>query len=534
MTATTDTIAPRAPARAPHSSRSARSSLRVTAVLRVLVALAAAVPIAVYVWIAVHRLGYPYELDWMEGGSVQLTARVVAGHSLYVAPSLSFVGWTYPPLYYWLTAAVAKLVGVGFLALRLVSFVASLVSMATLAWMVTRERRATRAACEARETRVGADRAAGLAAAGLFAAAFVISGAWFDTGRVDSLFVALTLLSVAQGRRARSARQGVGLGLLCFAALFTKQTALVALVPVLGLLLVTRTRVAIPALVTLAVLVLGSTLVLDATSHGWYGYYVFGELAGQPWAPGEWVQFWTRDILGREWPLVLLVGAGAISAARTTRWRAVLHTPGAYHGVAAAGLIAAAWLSRLHTGGYANVLIPAYAATALLAGLAGAELMRTRRPIPTAVVAGTLGLQLALLAYPVGAQLPTAADRAAGAQLERRLRALPGPVLVLRHPWYATVVGRGSFAQGEGISDVLRSADHRGADALRAELPTALDHVAAVVLDGSFDAHVLGPALPREFRLVPGTITPSPLYPLTDVRTAPTLLYVRRSPLTTR
>ena len=66
------------------------------------------VPIGVYLWIALHRVGYRYELDWMEGGSVELAARVAAGHSLYVAPSLSFVGWTYPPLYYCSRAGVAQ------------------------------------------------------------------------------------------------------------------------------------------------------------------------------------------------------------------------------------------------------------------------------------------------------------------------------------------------------------------------------------------------------------------------------------------
>ena len=182
----------------------------------VVVAVAAAAPVLAYAWVALHRVGYPFELDWMEGGSVELAARVAGGHSLYTAPSLAFVGWTYTPLYYWLSAGVAKLIGVGFAPLRLVSLVASLVAMATLAWMVLRET---------------GSRLAGLIAAGLFAASFRISGAWFDTGRVDSLFLALTLLTLAWGRRAESVRGGLGLGVLAFLAYFTKQSALVAVAP---------------------------------------------------------------------------------------------------------------------------------------------------------------------------------------------------------------------------------------------------------------------------------------------------------------
>jgi 4-amino-4-deoxy-L-arabinose transferase-like glycosyltransferase len=452
----------------------------------------------------------------MEGGSVELAAQVAAGHSLYVAPSLVFVGWTYTPLYYWISAALAKLIGIGFLALRLVSLTASLGSMLILGQIVARHT---------------GDRIAGLLAAGLFAATFRISGAWFDTGRVDSLFLALTLLALALGATARSVRGGIALGALAFLAFLTKQTALLALLPALGVLAIGRRRAGIPALVTLAALLAGSTAALDAASHGWYGYYVVSELAHQPWARQEWVGFWRDDVLGHEWPLVLLVVLGGATAARRALRERRVAFPAAYHVAAAAGLLACAWVSRLHTGGYANVLMPAYAATALLAGLAYGALPRSGpgSRLAAAPAAALMLATLVVLAYPLGSQIPTAADRAAGAQLLARLRSLPGPVLVLRHPWYATLAGKGAFAQQEGIGDVLRSADQRGARALRASLRTVLDAdgIQAVVLDGAFDAPLLGPELTREFRLEPRPITPSRLYPLTDVRTAPTLLYVR-------
>jgi len=501
---------------APSNTRSASHLGRGTSLpVRVLVGVAVATPIAAYVWVALHRVGYPYELDWMEGGSVELAARVAAGHSLYTAPSLGFVGWTYPPLYYWIAAAVAKLTGVGFLPLRLVSLIASLVAMVTLAWTVTRET---------------GDRIAGLVAAGLFAATFRISGAWFDTGRVDSLFLALTLLAVAWGRWARGLRGGIGLGVLAFLAFFTKQTALLALLPALGYLAVTRRRVGIPALLTLIALVLASTVALDASTDGWYGYYVFSELVHQPVAQPLWVGFWVDDILQREWPLVVLNLAGALTLAWRVRPPPAFGSPPVYYATAAAGLIGSAWVSRLHTGGYANVLMPAYAAVALLAGLTYGALHRgPQRRIASPLLAAVLLVQLGLLVYPLDAQIPTAADRSAGAQLSAALRALPGPAIVLRHPWYATQAGKGTFAQAEAIGDVLRSASTRGARALRASLDGALDadHIQAVVLDGPWDARFFGAELRREFRLQRKPITASRLYPLTDVRTAPTLLYLR-------
>ena len=488
--------------------------LRAPALGRLVLGVAATIPIAVYLWVALHRLGYPFELDWMEGGSVELAARVAAGHSLYAAPSLSYVGWTYTPLYYWVAAAVSHVTGIGFLPLRLVSFLASGVSMAVLATVVIRET---------------GERAAGFVAAGLFAGTFVIAGAWFDTGRVDSLFVALTLLAIAWGARARGVRGGVALGLLSFLAVFTKQTAVVALVPALAYLAFTSWRVGIPALIVLALLGLGSTLALDSATGGWYRYYVVSELSRQAWAQGEWVQFWTRDLASHLWPVLALMVSAVALAWRRGALRS-LRSPAVYYGLAGAGLLGAAWVSRLHTGGYANVLIPAYAAIALGAGLAcGEYLCAGRERIGVPVAAAAIVAQVAMLAYSPSAQIPTRADRAAGSELIARLRELRGPLLVLRHPWYATLAGKGSFAQEEAINDVLRSADPRGARYLHASLRRALDadHIRAVVLDGTFDAHLLGPELAREFRLSPAPVTPSRLYPLTDVRTAPTLLYVR-------
>ena len=341
-----------------------------------MVAGAVTAPIVGYAWVAAHRLGYPYELDWMEGGSVALAARAAAGHSLYVAPSLAYVGWTYPPLYYWVAAAISKVAGVGFFALRLLSLTASVAAMATLGAIVWRETR---------------DRVAGLVAAGLFAATFVISGAWFDTGRVDSLFLALTLLTLAWGRCARSVRGGMGLGALAFLAFFTKQTALVAVLPTLLYLGASRARVGIPALLTLLGLAVVSTAGLDAASHGWYRYYVFSELSGQSWAQQVWASFWENDIWRRQWPLVGLVTAGGAMLWWEARGRVSWRSPAAYHVVAAAGLILSAWLSRLHTGGFLNVLMPAYAAVALLGGLvfgAVARRAHDRRARGLALVGG--------------------------------------------------------------------------------------------------------------------------------------------------
>ena len=283
-----------------------------TAPATILCLLAAAAPVAVYLWIAAHRAGYPYELDWMEGGSVELAARVLHGQSLYASPTLAFVGWTYPPLYYWASAAVAAVTGIGFLPLRLVSILGSLLAMGAVAAIIDRR---------------SGDRIAAAVGAGLFTATFALTGAWFDIGRVDSLFTGVTLLAILAGARARSTRGGIAAGAVAFLAAFTKQSALVALLPALGVLAVGRPRAGVSALVTLAVLFGGSVLVLDALTGGWYRYYVFDELAGQAWAPGFIAGFWRDDLLAHLWPLAVLGLCAGVLEARAARAGAVRDRP---------------------------------------------------------------------------------------------------------------------------------------------------------------------------------------------------------------
>ncbi|HEX3802513.1 MAG TPA: glycosyltransferase family 39 protein [Solirubrobacteraceae bacterium] len=508
----------------------ARGAVAVAAWGARLVALAALVPIAVYIWTALHRLDYPYELNWLEGGGVEIVRRVMQGKSLYTAPTLGYVSYTYTPFYAWVSAAVAEITGIGFLPLRLVSFASSLVGIGVL-WRLTLD--------------ATGDRAAGAVAGGLFAASYSLTGWWFDVGRLDSLFVALTLLAFWLGRHAHGMRAGAIVGTVAFLAFFTKQIGLVAVVPALVWLASRRPRVGIIALGMLAALLAGSTVLLDGLTHGWYRYYIVSELAGQPWDPRVWVGFWIhslyRHLLPLDWlaalALVASVAVRSRSRGRSDRGRAlpaILRRLQArqlgvgYELAAAAGLLLAAWFSRLHTGGFVNTLMPAYAACGLIGGLAFARLRRLG-PVPAILATVLVLVQLAVLVTLPNDAIPHKSARAAGTELMARLRMLPGPVLVLAHPWYGTLAGKGSFAQSDAIFEVLRSDDARGSAYLRRELRHALDEyrIQVVVLDHPPPPY-LATQLAHEFILQSRQITATILRPPSDLRSGPTFLYVRK------
>lgn len=474
--------------------------------------------VGTYLWVVVHRISYPYELQWMEGGSVELVHRFLHGQTLYTSPTLRFTSWPYPPLYFAVSAGVAKVVGVGFLPLRLVSTLASLGVLAAIFLVVSRET---------------GDRAAATFSIGLYAATFRLAGAWADIGRVDSLWLVLCLSAILVARRARSWRFGAAVGLLFFLACFTKQDGLIVAAPVIAWLFVARRTAAVAALSSLAVLIVGSTIALNAATHRWYGFSVGRQLLGQPIARAELTDFWFRDVLAPLPVAIALVLAGLFVGRRSDE---LASSTRAAVLAGCGGLVAAGWAGRLHSGGYANVLMPLYAAMAILTGLAIVHVReasagtraRTRLAVSACLVVA-LSVQLVHVAYPVGAQIPTRADRRAGDTFIRMLRRLPGHVVVLIHPWYATTAGKGDFAAGVAIQDLLRSRPGAARTALIRDESRALlaPDIGAVVLDQVPDP-ILAPQLAAAYRLVPGPAIPRhAFFPVTDLRLRPALVYIR-------
>src|ERR1017187_6704606 len=80
------------------------------------------------------RLVYPYEIEWNEGAVLDHAIRVLDGKPIYTAPSLDFSAFVYTPLYYYVTAIVMSISGVGLYAGRLVSIISILIT----AWLIGR------------------------------------------------------------------------------------------------------------------------------------------------------------------------------------------------------------------------------------------------------------------------------------------------------------------------------------------------------------------------------------------------------------
>jgi dolichyl-phosphate-mannose-protein mannosyltransferase len=419
--------------------------------------------ILIYLAVAVLRLRYPYHLEWMEGGAFCQVRWILSGHPLYVHPRLRFAPFTYTPLYFYLSAAFAAVLGEGLFPLRLVSFLSSLGCFWFLFLLGSR----------------ASSRAAGLLSAGLFAATFAISGGWFDLARVDSLFLLFILAGVHLVRFGRSHRAAVGAAALLTLGYLTKQSALIVAAPLALWSLLARPRWFLTFAGTLAALVLGGTLLLDRLHHGWFWFYNFELPLAFPAIRLPLLQFLGRDILA---PLAIAVPLAALYLLLLVRrpWRTEQLFYPLFYPLLGLGMLAIAYLSRRKAGGFLNDLIPAYAFVALLFGLAVDELRRRSTGNITHMVNIALSTlciaQFVLLSYDPRAQLPSPADRRAGDEIVSRLRAIQGDVLLPEFSYLAGLAGKPIYANSMATLDILRGKDRTLAREMLQELQGAVQN----------------------------------------------------------
>ncbi len=504
-----------------------------------LVAAAGLAQLALLLYIFAGRLGYGFDLEWMEGGMLCHALRAMERRPIYAPPSVDFISYLYTPLYPYLLAGLGKIFGLSYTLGRVIS-VASFLVVLGLAFRAV-------------QRTVGGLAGAlwGVAAVGLIASSFPHSGAWYDLVRNDSLYLALImgalyLICFHLG----SWRALILAGVLAGAAFLTKQTAsLFIVLSGLAVLLMRWRR--LPVYVAVVGLVAGGGVLLqNAISHGWFWRYTFGMHQGHDL---YWDRIWpvTELKLLKIFPVVgavlglYLLAAPAIWIARRLRRTSATTAEAPAKIILAEERRELYWLAVAVTGvavsavGFAtqwaseNAYIPGLVFPAIFAAIAGGGLARRagleRRPLLAGGVAllvgGALAAQLIAGLYRPGPHLPTARDRQAGARLIELLRAEDGPVLMPYHPFYPVLAGKRPHYHQMGINDVTRAGLPFPPSVLESVLQRRW---AAILLDnppqGRYD-FVLGPyKLGRYFR---GDEVP---HVPTGYQVRPTYLFVPKRP----
>ncbi|MCL4247251.1 MAG: hypothetical protein KJ065_03750 [Anaerolineae bacterium] len=83
--------------------------IRLDGLLRALVVLLALVAFGLYAFVVINRINYPFELEWMEGATVDTVSRILDGQSIYTEPTTTWVSPLYGPFSYYIGAGFARL-----------------------------------------------------------------------------------------------------------------------------------------------------------------------------------------------------------------------------------------------------------------------------------------------------------------------------------------------------------------------------------------------------------------------------------------
>jgi 4-amino-4-deoxy-L-arabinose transferase-like glycosyltransferase len=383
--------------------------------------------VAAFVATAAARLLFAYPLEITEGASLEAVRGLLRGQPLYDQPTSEHVPMIYGPVYFYLAALISLVIGPSYAALRLVSLVASVGSVALISLLIKRETHSASVA---------------ILAAGLFTASYPLTDGALDLGRVDALLVCM-LLAAVYASRLSGLRSAILAGACTALALLTKQSALPVSLVLLLYLAVTSRRRLIGYATGLAVTLASPLALLEAQSGHWATLFLILLPRQHDISELRLTQFWTLDVLPR-FTLALVLGMLFACARLTERDR----TAPLFFGLVSLGMLGIAWASDTNVGAAPNVLLPAYAVLAILFALGLHEALRQLARLPRqrrafwAFGVGVGIFQLLLLAYNPRLLAPYRSEAWADERLASALNSLPGTLFAPDFDAYMPESGR--------------------------------------------------------------------------------------------
>ena len=449
--------------------------------LRLLIVISSVFFICCFIFVAFSRISYPFELEWMEGGSVVQLDMIMQGRSIYCPPSIEYIPQIYTPFYYIAAIPFAKIFGIGLFPLRLLSVLSTFGCIIILFLFVKRETKSN---------------FYGLISSGVFAATFFIGGEWFDLARVDMLFMFMYLLSLFFLRGAlcdnsKSAIKKINKRILllvlsaifAFLSFFTKQSALLLYFPVSLYLLIYERKQSWYFNVPFYLLILISTIYLSMQTKGWYYFWNFSLPAEHHWTYKVFFTFWAFDLIKPMSIVLILLIIYLINNKNSENKSRIL-----FFVSVLIGSVICSYSSRLHYGGFNNVLIPVYTILCIFLALGFHQIQENlsenkkeekgnfyniNRQFSILLML-VVFFQFLTLIYSPRIAIPTKEDEKAGWNLISRIKNFKGDVWFPGHQYLCYLAGKKSYAHGLLIWDLIENSKEYNKD-IEQELLTALN-----------------------------------------------------------
>lgn len=410
-----------------------RARVRWARALWALMAAVALWHLAALGYIVATRVAFPFDIDWLDGGSLYQAYRIAHGERLYTSGDAGFVPYPYPPLYFAMLAGIGQVTGrIDYVGARLLSIL-PFASVALVAVRVVHLHAKT-LRCAPRQAALIA-----LATAALIASEYPSTLGAYDGVRPDALAAAFACGAVVlacfptTSGSASGPQHALGAALLMTLALFTKQTHIV-LALALGVLLLVRSRaLGLVYGTTLGALSLGGFLALERATAGAFSPWLFG------------VRHHSVDIVKlAEGAQRLVVGAPhlvVIALVATTHWRVLSPRSRAWV-VATASTVPAALVPYAKAWGAPNNFVPVMLLAAPTAAFVLLDVLTSSyRVLGVPLLAATFGGLLAGRVYEGDSFRPTKEMQTYARALVGKVAALDGDVLSPVHTYLPIAAG---------------------------------------------------------------------------------------------
>jgi len=425
---------------------------------------------------ACARVGWGFEMSYVENSILLGAARLADGLPYYAAPSPDFVAINFPPVYMWLISLGFRVFGAQYWIARVLSLVATL-GTAALTCMLVR--------------RMAGTWLLGVVAAAAFLQLYGVSGTAFDACQPDSvwLFLMTAALCLLVGGRTR--RTLLGAAVLLVFAYFTKQTA-VLYYPFVCIAVWLRARRAGYLLCGLLVAGTGLPFLLGhALTGGWFTFYTFALPLRHYAVASHLAPVLDRGMKYFRELLLLLIALPVVCHLKRQAFGPLLKAMPVWWFLA--GLAATVRIRTL-SGSHVHDELPLYYGSVLLGAWAAAELWRTldagRGRFWRVLVLAPIVYSMYVCNISLADRRPRAVDRAALAFLRERVAryvAEGANVWPTHHPFFMKKYFDRYAPDLLGLADlvrydrgVIRDKQHwRGGKRLRRVLPAMHERLKA-------------------------------------------------------
>jgi hypothetical protein len=358
------------------------------------------------------RFQYPFALEWMEGQSLIQVNRIINNLPLYSKPSIYYIPFIYTPLYFYISALFSNIFGLCFTVLRMISLFSTLGTSVLVFLLVNHERK---------------NLLISIISSGLFLSLFKITGFWFDIARVDSLLLFL-IFAGYYCLRLNSNKMLFISGILFSLAIYTKQTAIIAVIFILLHQLIKDKRHFIKLALVIFLTCTLLFILFEFSSHGWFSYIIFNKASTYSINFGDLLHLVLQILLPLKFILFPFFYYFFINIRRGNKKELFFYT------MMIMGLFC---LTTIHflSGGYDNVLLPFYGGVTVIVCIGMVDLLDDLRKITNsysiplyAIVNLILIIFLVENTFLINKQIPSDRDLLIGKNLVLEIQDTKGEV----------------------------------------------------------------------------------------------------------